>query len=295
MKHKENFLRYLKNQKRYSSHTIRSYSDDLDQFYTFLTISSDEDACVEGISHKDIRDWVVRLMEKDFSPRSVNRKISTLKSFFRYLQKNGFIADNPARRITSLRQGKTLPSFVGEEQMDTLLEKVEFGDDFSGIRNRLIIDILYLTGMRLSELINLKIVNINSRDQHVKVLGKRNKERIIPITNTLVARIEEYMGHRRNIEDQKNEFLLITGNGKKLYPKLVYRVVNNYLRLVTTIEKKSPHILRHTFATHMLNAGADLNAIKEILGHSNLSATQVYTHNTFEKLRGIYKQAHPRA
>lgn len=293
MKHKELFLNYIKNQKRYSPHTLRSYSDDLDQFYCFAGLDDDNDRIVL-VDSKKIREWVVKLMNENFSSRTINRKLSTLKSFFKYLQREGKIEKNPSAKIFSPKNEKKLPSFVNTPQMNTLLDEVEFGDNFKGIRNRLIIDLLYQTGIRLNELVNLKIVDIDKYENGLKVLGKRNKERIIPITGALKNEIENYL-HLRTEVTNNNHYLFITEKGNKIYHKLVYRVVRNYLALVTTIDKKSPHVLRHTFATHMLNAGADLNAIKEILGHSNLSATQIYTHNTFEKLKAIYKQAHPRA
>lgn len=293
MKHKELFLNYIKNQKRYSPHTLRSYSDDLDQFYCFAGLDDDNDRIVL-VDSKKIREWVVKLMNENFSSRTINRKLSTLKSFFKYLQREGKIEKNPSAKILSPKNEKKLPSFVNTPQMNTLLDEIEFGDNFKGIRNRLIIDLLYQTGIRLNELVNLKIVDIDKYENGLKVLGKRNKERIIPITGTLKNEIENYLHLRTEVTDN-NHYLFITEKGNKIYHKLVYRVVRNYLALVTTIDKKSPHVLRHTFATHMLNAGADLNAIKEILGHSNLSATQIYTHNTFEKLKAIYKQAHPRA
>lgn len=293
MKHKELFLNYIKNQKRYSPHTLRSYSDDLDQFYCFAGLDDDNDRIVL-VDSKKIREWVVKLMNENFSSRTINRKLSTLKSFFKYLQREGKIEKNPSAKILSPKNEKKLPSFVNTPQMNTLLDEIEFGDNFKGIRNRLIIDLLYQTGIRLNELVNLKIVDIDKYENGLKVLGKRNKERIIPITGALKNEIENYL-HLRTEVTNNNHYLFITEKGNKIYHKLVYRVVRNYLALVTTIDKKSPHVLRHTFATHMLNAGADLNAIKEILGHSNLSATQIYTHNTFEKLKAIYKQAHPRA
>jgi len=205
------------------------------------------------------------------------------------------VPDNPVKRIIPPKIEKKLPVFVSAEHMNTLLTKTEFGTDFKGLRNRLIIDLFYQTGIRLSELINLRIVDIDGYNMQLKVLGKRNKERIIPVLKGLKNSINEYLDERNKIENQTEDFLFITEKGNKMYPRLIYRIVNNYLRLITTIEKKSPHVLRHTFATHMLNAGADLNAIKEILGHSNLSATEIYTHNTFKKLKSIYKQAHPRA
>ncbi len=294
MKYKNSFLHYLKNEKRYSQHTLRSYSIDLSQFYHFCGINDDSDEIVK-IDYKTIRKWTVRLMENKSSPRTVNRKISSIKSFYRFLLKEGKILENPTKHISTPKVEKKLPTFVNVNQMDVLLDNIDFGSNFTGQRNRLIIEVLYCTGMRLNELISLKIVNINRNSLNLKVLGKGQKERIIPFTKNLDASIEKYLKERDKMGFKYNEYLFLTGKGKEIYPKLVYRIVNNYLTLITTIEKKSPHILRHSFATHMLNAGADLNAIKEILGHSNLSATEIYTHNTFEKLKAIYKQAHPRA
>ena len=294
MKHKESFLNYLKNQKRYSVRTVRAYSDDLEQFYSFCSFSQEGEQILQ-VDHKHIRKWIASLMDNQISARSVRRKISALKSFYKYLNKEGKVSDNPVKRIVPPKIEKKLPAFVSTEHMNTLLNNTEFGIDFEGLRNRLIIDLFYQTGIRLSELINLKIIDIDSFSMQLKVLGKRNKERIIPIAKGLKNSINEYLVERNRIENQAQDFLFITKKGNQMYPRSIYRVVNNYLRLITTIEKKSPHVLRHTFATHMLNAGADLNAIKEILGHSNLSATEIYTHNTFKKLKSIYKQAHPRA
>jgi integrase/recombinase XerC len=294
MKHRESFLKYLKNQKRYSVRTLRAYSDDLEQFCAFCRFTCEEEQILQ-VDHKQIRKWVASMMDNHISARSVRRKISALKTFYRYLHKEGQVSDNPVKRIVLPKIEKKLPVFVSTDHMNTLLDNTEFGIDFKGLRNRLIIDLFYQTGIRLSELLNLKIVDINSYNRQLKVLGKRNKERIIPIAKGLETSINEYLDERKKIENGVQDFLFITEKGNQMYPKLIYRIVNNYLRLVTTVEKKSPHVLRHTFATHMLNAGADLNAIKEILGHSNLSATEIYTHNTFKKLKSIYKQAHPRA
>lgn len=295
MSFKESFLNYLKFEKRYSSHTILSYSNDLEQFQTFIT--GLRSGCDEKTADfRDIRAWIVNLMEKGISVRSVNRKITTLKSFYKYLLREQVITKNPMNRVLPPKSAKRLPDFVEQEKMETLLDDFDFGSDFSGIRNRLIIDMLYITGMRLSELINLTDASVNLYDQTIKVLGKRNKERIIPFHQSYIKIINEYLDIRnRTFPDAENSYFFFTDKGKQLYEKFVYRVVNKYLRFVTTMEKRSPHVLRHTFATHMLNRGADLNAIKEILGHSNLSATQIYTHTTFEKLKTIYKQAHPRA
>ena len=289
------FLQYLKNQKRYSNHTLTAYSDDLIQFYTFCKDLTTDSYDFLKINHNIIRMWVAYLMENNFSARSVKRKISSLKSFYKYLQKEGKISYNPASRIISPKIEKKLPAFVSAESMDNLLTNIEFGEDFKGKRNRLVIDLLYQTGIRLSELINLKSANVDIHTMQIKVVGKRNKERIIPITPNLFESIQDYLSEKSNLNHPEENYLFVTEKGNRVYPKLIYRIVNNYLRLITTIEKKSPHVLRHTFATQMLNAGAELNAIKEILGHSNLSATEIYTHNTFKKLKSIYKQAHPRA
>jgi integrase/recombinase XerC len=295
MEYKESFLQYLQIEKRYSTHTIRSYQNDLDQFFTFIS-SNDMPADPGEMSSHHIRAWIVSMMDNGITSVSVHRKISCLRVFFKYLRKEGAVKDDPLEKVVLPRRKKTLPVFVGEEELDTLLDKNNFGDDFSGIRNRTIIEMLYLTGMRRSELIGLRNNNVDLSEATVKVTGKRNKQRIIPLTRPFIARLEEYIKLRNEEPESENkEWFFITEKGNKLYDKYVYNVVKRYLSMVTTIEKRSPHILRHTFATHMLNHGADLNTIKEFLGHANLSATQIYTHNTFEKLKKIYKQAHPRA
>ncbi len=295
MKHKESFIKYLQNEKRYSPHTIRSYMDDINQFISFCGLNEDSFE-PDKISHKKIRDWIVNLVNKEVSVRSVKRKISTLKSFYKYLLRDGIVSYNPVEKVLTPKAKKKLPSFINKKHMDILLDDIDFGNDYKGKRNKLIIEVFYNTGIRLSELINLKTVNININDSNLKVLGKRNKERLIPFTREFQNSVQDYLVIRNEKFPAGNEdYLFLTDKGNKMYPKLVYRVVNRYLNLITTIEKKSPHVLRHTFATHMLNAGADLNAIKELLGHSNLAATEIYTHNTFEKLKSIYKQAHPRA
>ena len=248
------------------------------------------------ITSHQVRAWIVSMMENQITSVSVHRKISCLRVFFRYLRKEGVIKSDPLEKVVLPKRKKTIPAFVAEEALDSLLDNNNFGDDFDGLRNRTIIEMLYLTGMRRSELIGLHSNDIDFMEATVKVTGKRNKQRIIPLTKPFVARLEEYYNKRNEFAGSGNaEWFFITGKGNKLYDKYVYNVVRGYLSMVTTIEKRSPHILRHSFATHMLNHGADLNAIKEFLGHANLSATQVYTHNTFEKLKKIYKQAHPRA
>jgi len=288
------FLNYLEFEKRYSKLTIESYRTDLLQFKNYCNSINKGELLIADA--KLIRGWIVVLLEDDCQNRSVNRKISALKSFYKFLLRQGYISSNPLLKVESLKIGKQLPVFVTENQTDRLFNDVEFGTDFSGVRNKLILDLLYATGIRLSELINLKCKDIDKTNLTIKVFGKRSKERIIPITMEMVRTIDNYLdfiekeGHSVRIE-----YLLVTDKGEKLYPKFVYRVVTAAINLVSTQAKKSPHVLRHTFATHMLNNGAEINAIKELLGHSSLAATQVYTHNTFEKLKKIYKQAHPRA
>lgn len=287
----DSFLEYLKYEKRFSNHTLVAYSNDLKQFYKYLQSAYDIKKLSE-VNHSLIRSWIVNLMEQKICPRSINRKITTLKIFYKHLLRQNIIKENPMLKILSPKTCKQLPVFVEKDKMDVLLDNVEFGSDFNGIRNKLIIELFYGTGMRLSELLNLKQDNIDMSKAQLKVLGKRNKERIIPFNKELKSRIQEYLKLKREID---SETLIINESGKKLNEKFVYNLVKMYLSQVTTIEKRSPHVLRHTFATHMLNNGADLNAIKELLGHANLSATQVYTHNTVEKLKNIHKLAHPKA
>jgi integrase/recombinase XerC len=295
MSHKESFLQYLQIEKRYSLHTVRSYLNDLDQFYKFLVSLGLPEDPVAVTSH-DIRAWIVSMLENNYSTISVHRKISCLRVFYRYLRKEGIIKGDPLEKVVLPKRKKTLPVFIGEEALANLLDNFSFGDGFAGIRNRTIIELLYSTGMRRSELIGLRDNDLDLTEGSLKVTGKRNKQRIIPMMKPLIKRLEEYIKVRNeNVATVNNGWFFITDKGNKLYDKYVYNTVNKYLAMVTTIEKKSPHILRHTFATHMLNRGADLNSIKELLGHANLSATQIYTHNTFEKLKKVYKQAHPRA
>jgi integrase/recombinase XerC len=295
MSFKESFLQYLKIEKRYSPHTVRSYINDLVQFESFLKGLGHTDDPSEVTSH-DIRAWIVSMMDAGYSTVSVHRKISCLRVYYRFLRKEGKIKSDPLQKVVLPRRMKSLPVFIEEKAMAKLLDDISFGDDFAGIRNKTIIEMLYLTGMRRSELIGLKDGDIDLADASVKVTGKRNKQRIIPLVRPFIKTLEEYMSTRNNMMDGRSaDWFFVTDKGNKLYDKFVYNIVKGYLAVVTTADRKSPHILRHTFATHMLNNGADLNSIKELLGHANLSATQVYTHNTFEKLKKIYKQAHPRA
>jgi len=287
--HKNNFLQYLEFEKRYSKHTLISYGTDLSQFSSYLKLEFEIEN-IKEVSHQIIRSWISSLLESGISSRTVNRKITTLKSFFKYLMQEDVISENPTRKIISPKNSKKLPVFVEKSKMDILLNEIEFPEGFEGERDKLIIDIFYMTGVRLSELINIKISDIDFSNSQMKVLGKRKKERMIPLTNTLLNQIKIF-SQKKSI----NLLLFTNFEGLTLSPKQVYNLVNKYIGMVTSLDKKSPHILRHTFATHMLNNGADINAIKEILGHSNLSATQIYTHNTIDRLKTIYKQAHPRA
>jgi len=294
--HIESYLKYLKFEKRYSSHTIRAYTDDLHQFESFIqSLPVDSNLQVlTGVDHTLVRKWIIFLYNNNISPRSINRKISSLKKFYNFLIQNQIIESNPFDKVIIPKVSKKLPEFIKQEEITNLFDYIDFPEDFKGYRDKLILELLYGSGMRLSELINLKEQDINLIDLTMRVLGKRNKERIIPFPHYLTNKITEYIKAKKS-ENLNSDFLFITLKGEKTYPKLIYRVVTGYLSLVTTNEHKSPHSLRHTYATHLLNNGADLNAIKELLGHANLSATQIYTHNTFKKLNNIYKLAHPRA
>ena len=289
------FVEYLKFEKRFSPHTVTAYGNDLKQFSEYLlTTYSVEN--VNEISYSMVRSWIVSMMENSVTARSVNRKITTVKTFYKFLLRENLVKENPMLKIQAPKTSKRLPVFVEQQKMDDLLDKIEFEEGFEGLRNKLIIEIFYATGIRLSELINLKRTNVDMNKQTIKVLGKRNKERIIPINGELQNLMEKYIDEKGKLAmSYADDIFFVNDKGKKLYERFVYAIVNRYLSAVTTLDKKSPHVLRHTFATHMLNNGADLNSIKELLGHANLSATQVYTHNTVEKLKNIYRQAHPKA
>ena len=294
MSHRESFLKYLKFEKRCSKNTVVAYSKDLDQFeeFVFKTIG---DFDVMTVDAKLIRTWVVELMTHGISAKTVTRKITSLKSFFKYLLRQEIISSSPVDGVITPRIPKKLPVFVDENSLHHLLDDGYFQSDFEGVRDKLILSLFYGTGIRLSELINLTQGQIFLHEYLIKVLGKNNKERIVPYPRSLNPLIEEYLSIRNSEFGMEPNYVFLTSKGERVYEKLVYRVVKKYLALVTTLEKKSPHVLRHSFATHLLNRGADLNAVKELLGHSNLAATQIYTHTTTDKLQSIYKQAHPRA
>jgi integrase/recombinase XerC len=296
----QQFINYLNYEKHFSAHTILGYQNDLAQFSTFIIQQFEIDS-PSVISHQHIRTWLVELMNNNIEPRSVARKLSALRSYFKYLLKEEVISNNPVAKVHAPKVAKKLPSFVEEKNLSILFDqKINndedeiFSADFEGQRNRLVLLLFYTCGVRLSELIELKTIDFDSYRQTIKVLGKRNKERIIPITKELKHEIQKYLTLKAQ-EGLNNEQLFALSSNNKMYPKAVYNIVNRFLSMVTTIDKKSPHVLRHTFATHLLNKGADLNAIKELLGHASLAATQVYTHNSIERLKNIHKTRHPRA
>lgn len=284
----EKFESYLESEKRFSSHTVTAYLKDVNQFLDAMEITLKED--LKEIKHSLIRSWMVALIEQGIVNRSVNRKLSTLRTFFKWCLQEKIVDSNPMVKITGPKSEKRLPSFVREQDMSVSKLEAVFPATIEGKRDQLIFELFYQTGIRLAELIDLKKQDFNSCQ--IKVLGKRNKERIIPLSNNLAF---ELIAYQRNLEEEQavSSYLFSLKNGDKIYPKLVYRKINYYLGLITNLEKKSPHVLRHTFATHMLNNGAGLETLKDILGHANLSATQVYTHNSFSQLTTIYKQAHP--
>jgi integrase/recombinase XerC len=289
------FLKYLELEKRFSTHTTKAYKSDLLQFFAYLeeiySLTS-----IPEVRHFHTRAWIVELMQNKITPRSINRKLSTLKTYFKFLKRRKEIQENPMLKVIAPKVGKRLPVVVKEVELENLFEKINFGKGYAAVRDEMVMEMLYSTGMRRSELINLTPNDLDFFNNRVKVLGKGNKERLIPFARQLADRLENYLAIRND------EFglgatgsLFLTGKGKEMYPKLVYNLVKKYLSQITTVEQRSPHVLRHSFATHLSNNGADLNAIKELLGHSSLAATQVYTHNSIEKLKKVYQQAHPKA
>lgn len=290
----DSFLKYLQYEKRVSAHTTLAYKNDLDQFSAFLNETFPETP-IESADYGIVRAWIIQLVDSDIKATSVNRKIASLKTFYKFLMRQQVIEKNPMQKIRVLKTQKRLPSFVKENDMVNLLDNAIFSDSLEGWRDKLILEFFYATGMRLSELIQLKENQINLHERTIKVLGKRNKERVIPFPVSIVNILEEYKKVRnREVDMQNHGCLFVTNEGKPCYPMMVYRIVNKYLG-ETTSEKKSPHVLRHTYATHLLNKGAEINAVKDLLGHSSLAATQVYTHNSMEKIKKAFDQAHPKA
>lgn len=289
------FINFLKFEKRFSQHTILAYSIDLKDFDLFLRRVFDGVSLTE-LNYQHIRSWLAHLKEHKLTSRSINRKISTLKSFFKYHLKHGNIPANPMAKIVTPKTSKRLPVFIKEDDVMALKERVGIAtEDWKTLNEKMLITVFYATGMRLSELINLKESQVDFSRQQLKVLGKGNKERSVPLTREVLKDIREYIALKRKEFEQPAEELLVTEKGRKMYAKYAYLVVKKVLSEVATLDKKSPHVLRHTFATHLVNNGAELNAVKELLGHSSLAATQVYTHNTIEKLKEVYKNAHPKA
>ncbi|MFA6278077.1 MAG: tyrosine-type recombinase/integrase [Pedobacter sp.] len=289
------FLTYLQTEKRYSPHTVQSYKTDLLQFKDFLQENFELELIAVQTQH--VRSFIVYLFDHQISENAIGRKISTLRSFYKHLLREKELKANPMLLIKAPKVPKRLPVFIEEVKMDNLLDnETNFEDSFSGQRDKIVLELLFGTGVRLAELLRVKETDLNFYEGTIKVLGKRNKERIIPLHAELIKQLKDYLA-LKSIEkfNNKSTTLIVTNTGASAYPKLIYRIVNRYLTLISTQDKKSPHVLRHSFASSLLNRGADLNAIKELLGHASLAATQVYTHNSVERLKSIYKQAHPKA
>jgi integrase/recombinase XerC len=289
----ESFLKYLQFEKRLSSNTVLAYQTDLAQFQDFITITF-PDITLDTADFGIVRAWIVQLVEQGIEPISVNRKIACLRSYYKYLLRQEIISKDPMLKIKVMKVRKKLPGFVKEQEMHDLLNQ-DFEQSLAGLRKKLILELFYGAGIRLSELINLREANIDLKNRTMKVLGKRNKERVIPFNASLARCIDQYRQQRnKEIEIKNHGLLLVSDKGEPCYPMLVYRIVKEELQK-TTVEKRSPHVLRHTYATHLLDKGAEINAVKDLLGHSSLAATQVYTHNSMEKLKKAFDQAHPKA
>lgn len=292
----DSFINYLEFEKRSSSHTVVAYRHDLEQLLEFVSLSFEIQDIAE-CTHSELRAWVIDLVEQGLSSTSVNRKIATLRSFYKFLLRSRVISQDPTYKLKSLKNPKKLPEFVQEVTIESVLKEEVYDPTFEGQRDRMVMEFLYLTGVRLSELTGLKWSDINLIEDQVKVLGKRKKERIIPITKTLKQNILSYQKvfEERFSKTESNDYFIVSNKGEQSYSMMIYRIVRHYLDLFAQNTRRSPHLLRHTFATHLLNKGADLNAVKDLLGHANLAATQVYTHNTMEKLKAVFEQAHPKA
>ncbi len=294
-KNRISFIQYIQYEKRYSLHTVKAYQKDLESFALFME-ELYEISRVEEVEFFHMRSWVIQLMEEGLTAKSVYRKLASLKSFYKFLLRKGVITKNPTTKLIAPKVSKRLPEYIEEKQVENLLEGIEYPEGYVGYRDKTILELLYATGMRRAELIGLEVRDIDFVGKSITVLGKRNKERIIPLSDFTISILKEYLEVREVEFPTADLFsLFLTQAGKPLYPKLVYNVVKKYLSLVTTTNKRGPHTLRHTFATHLSNRGADLNAIKELLGHANLSATQIYVHNSIDRLRKVYEQSHPKA
>ena len=289
----DSFLEYLLLEKRYSSHTIKAYESDLISLQDFCRLNFDQEN-ISHVNYSQIRSWIVLLVDHKLSNRSINRKVSSLKSFYKYLQKIKLIDINPLANHKVLKTSKKIQIPFSSSEVNTVLSSFSIDHSFEESRDRLIVELFYSTGMRRAELINLRVNSVNFAEKQIKVIGKRNKERLIPLLPSVIKSLQSYI-KKRELINSSDSFLFVTQKGNKVYETLVYRVINNYFSKVSSKLKKSPHILRHSFATHLLNEGADLNSVKELLGHSSLASTQVYTHNSLEQLKKVYKHAHPRS
>lgn len=294
MSYIQKYTDYLLLEKKYSKHTVSAYVKDVGDF-EFFCKKEDLALDIDLVAYVFIRNWIVKLSEEKISNRSINRKVASLKSYYKFLLKIKVITVSPLEKHKALKTAKKIQVPFSVKEMDDVFGKIEFNDDFEGARDRLIIELFYATGIRKAELINMKLSDVSIHSRTIKVLGKRNKERIIPIKKSLVVSIEEYFRWRKTVDLAEGlDFVFVTKKGAKVYDTLVYRIINSYFSIVSSKLKKSPHVLRHTFATHLLNEGADLNAVKELLGHTTLASTQVYTHNSMTKLKEVYSNSHPR-
>ena len=290
----KSFIDYLLLEKNYSKLTVKAYTNDLNDFLEFNRSHFEEDQ-ITNANYSQIRSWIVSMVEQDISNRSINRKISALNTYYKFLLKVKSIKNNPLAKHKALKTSKKIQVPFSETEIATVLDELNFADNFEGLRDKLIIELFYSTGIRRIELVNLSLDAIDLSNRTIKILGKRNKERFVPLIDSVINTIKHYLEKRNTLTQIKDKsYLFLTKKGVKIYETLVYRIINEYFSLASTKVKKSPHILRHSFATHLLNQGADLNAVKELLGHSSLAATQIYTHNSIAELKKVYLNAHPR-
>ncbi len=291
----ESFISYLSLEKNYSHHTVKAYQNDIEEFTAFCSKKYEIDT-IDEVTYNLIRSWIVVLVNNAISNRSINRKVASLKAYYRFLQRIEKITANPLAKHRALKTSKKIEVPFSEKEMENVLQQIPFSDGFEGHRDKLIIELLYTTGIRRTELVNLKLTDVDVHDDTIRVLGKRNKERIVPLLNSTKKLLTSYLEKRSDLEEITDDnHVFLSKSGIKIYETLVYRVINKYLGMVSSKVKKSPHILRHTFATHLLNKGADLNSVKELLGHSSLASTQVYTHNSIGELKKVHLASHPRS